>query len=357
MLMFSSHPAGLLPEEKFKKNLEGRRTGLFFLKGENGFTVAVTNYGARIVAIYAAAKNGGLHDVVLGFDSIDNYLNTGEIYHGAIVGRYANRIAKGKFSIDNKTYTLPVNNGPNHLHGGLKGFESVIWEVIVCDSEKISLQYISPDGEQGYPGNLTSTVTYSIKDTSLVIDFEAVTDQPTVVNLTNHAYFNLNGQGEGSVHDHDLMINAEYFTPVDNTLIPTGELRPVEGTPFDFRKFHKIGERVDGEDVQLKTGGGYDHNFVLKTKESDELILAAKAKGDLTGIELEVWTTEPGVQLYTGNFMKGTNTLKYGKKDTIRSGFCLETQHFPDSPNHPEFPSTLLKPGDTYRSSTIFKFG
>jgi aldose 1-epimerase len=354
--MLSNPTAELLPEEKFKKNVEGKRTGLFFLKGEKGFTVAVTNYGARTVAIFAPDKNGNLHDVVLGFDSIDHYLTTDEIYHGAIVGRYANRIANGKFSIDNNTYTLPINNGPNHLHGGLKGFESVVWDVIVCDNEKIRLQYVSPDGEQGYPGNLTSIVTYIVKGTSLEIEFEAVTDKATVVNLTNHAYFNLNGQGEGSIHGHDLMINAEFFTPVDSTLIPSGELKPVEGTPFDFRTFHKIGERVDGNDIQLKTGGGYDHNFVLKTEQSDVLISAAKAVGDQTGIELEVLTTEPGVQLYTGNFMKGTNTLKYGKKDTIRSGFCLETQHFPDSPNHPEFPSTFLMPGDSYRSKTIFKF-
>jgi aldose 1-epimerase len=354
--MLSNPAIELLPEEKFKKNVEGRRTGLFFLKGENGLTVAITNYGARIVALYVTDKDNRIHDVVLGFDSIDGYLSTEEIYHGAVVGRYANRIAGGKFSIDNNSYTLPVNNGSNHLHGGLKGFESVVWDVIVCDKEKIRLQYISPDGEQGYPGNLTSIVTYSLIGATLEIHFQAKTDKATVVNLTNHAYFNLNGQGEGSVHNHDLMIHANYFTPVDHTLIPTGELKPVEGTPFDFRQVHKIGERVDGEDIQLKTGGGYDHNFVLKTKDSPELILAAKAKGDKSGIELEVWTTEPGVQLYTGNFMRGTNTLKYGKKDTLRSGFCLETQHFPDSPNHPEFPSTVLRPGEIYKTKTVFRF-
>lgn len=354
--MPSNPAAALLHEDSFKKIVDGKTTGLFFLEGENDFSVAVTNYGARTVAVFVKAKNGEVYDVVLGFDSIDSYLNTDEIYHGAIVGRYANRIAKGRFSIDGNQFQLPVNNGPNHLHGGLKGFDSVVWDVIFCDKEKITLQYISPDGDQGYPGNLTSTVRYTVKANSLEIVFEATTDRPTVVNLTNHAYFNLNGQGSGSVHDHDLMIHANYFTPVDSTLIPTGELKPVEGTPFDFRKFHKIGERVDRDDIQLKTGGGYDHNFVLKTADSTELISAAKAIGDQSGIEMEVLTTEPGVQLYTGNFMKGTNTLKYGRKDTIRSGFCLETQHFPDSPNQAEFPSTLLKPGESYRSKTVFRF-
>jgi aldose 1-epimerase len=354
--MFSNPPTVLLPENRFKKNLNGKDTGLYFLTGENGFTVAITNYGARIVAIYVAGPDGELRDVVVGFDSIDQYLATDEIYHGAVVGRYANRIARGKFAIGKNEYQLSVNNGPNHLHGGLKGFESVVWNVAGFDKQKIVLEYLSADGEEGYPGNLKTIVTYKVKGTELEIIFEASTDAPTIVNLTNHAYFNLNGQGTGSIRAHELMINANAITPVDETLIPTGVFLQVENTPFDFRLPHKIGERIDRDDPQLKFGGGYDHNFVLEATDASDIELAARARGDESGITLEVWTTEPGLQLYTGNFMKGINTLKYGKKDTLQSAFCLETQHFPDSPNHPAFPSTTLLPGQTFNSTTIFRF-
>jgi aldose 1-epimerase len=351
-----ANPHELLAENRFQKDINNKQTGLYFLEGENGFTVAITNYGARIVSIFVPGKDGNLTDVVLGFDSIDQYLTTDEIYHGAIVGRYANRIAKGKFSIGSNEYQLAVNNGPNHLHGGLKGFDSKVWDVLKSEQSRLVLQYVSPDGEEGYPGTLTTTVSYTVKDTELEIEFQSSTDKETVINLTNHAYFNLNGQGTGSIHDHELMINANAITPVDETLIPTGELRTVLDTPFDFKNAHKIGERIDADDAQLKFGGGYDHNFVLDRLDDSEIVLAARAKGDQSGIVIEVWTTEPGIQLYTGNFMSGKNTLKYGKKDTLRSAFCLETQHFPDSPNHPSFPSTFLKPHKVFHSKTIFRF-
>lgn len=300
-------------------------------------------------------KEGKRTDIVVGFDSLNGYLQAEERYYGAIVGRYANRIAKGRFTLEGKEYTLVTNNGVNHLHGGTKGYQDVVWEVEQASDESLTLKYFSKDGEEGYPGNMNITVRYTLTRTDLVMDYEATTDKTTVFNITNHAYFNLNGQGSGTILNHQLMINADYYTPIDDTSIPTGEIAKVEGTPFDFRTPMPIGSRIEAEDEQLRNGSGYDHNYVLNRTNDHQLTLAARAVGDKSGIVLEVLTTEPGVQLYTGNFMEAHHHIKYGFRDERRSAFCLETQHFPDSPNHPQFPSTVLKPGERFTSQTIFR--
>jgi aldose 1-epimerase len=301
-----------------------------------------------------ADKNGKKDDVVFGYDSLQGYYN-GRAYFGCVAGRYANRIANGQFRLDGKTYDLAKNNGPNSLHGGLKGFDKVVWTA-KQDDGGLTLTYTSKDGEEGYPGNLTVTVMYSLKnDNSLQIDYSAVTDKATLVNVTNHSYFNLEGQGQGDILDHELQFNADGFTPVDSTLIPTGEIRKVAGTPFDFTSPHKIGERInDTSDLQIKYGLGYDHNFVLNG-ETGKMKLAARVKAPISGRIMEVHTTEPGVQFYSGNFLNGSEKGK-GSVYGYRTGFCLETQHFPDSPNQPSFPSAVLKPGEEYRSTTVFKF-
>jgi len=342
-----------MKREDFKAAINGKDTDLFVLKNEK-LEVCITNYGARIVSLKVLKDNHWI-DVVMGFDSIKDYLSKDEIYHGTIVGRYANRIARGQFSIDGKTYALNINNKPNHLHGGPDGFHNQVWEVVNASEKELVLSYLSKDGEEGYPGNLQTMVTYRLSGNELEIHFEAKTDKTTVLNLTNHSYFNLNGQGTSTVLDHTLEIKADHVTPVDETLIPTGELMPVEGTPFDFRAPHTIGERIAEDHIQLAYGGGYDHNYVLN-RNGEGRTLAAKATGDKTGLTMEVYTTEPGIQLYTGNFMKGLNTLKGGYKDDLRTGFCLETQHFPDSPNQAHFPSTFLSPGEVFKSSTSFGF-
>lgn len=339
--------------DMFQTVVKGKTTDLFLLKND-AIQLYITNYGARIAALLVK-KAGQWVDVVMGYDTIQDYLSTNEIYHGTIVGRYANRIAKGKFSLNGSDYTLPINNLPNHLHGGPNGFHDQVWDVVNASGKEIRLTYFSKDGEEGYPGNLETVVTYRLHENEVEVLFEATTDEPTVLNLTNHAYFNLNGQGIGTILDHELEINADHFTPVDETLIPTGELAPVEGTPFDFRKPCRIGERIDDDHMQLKYGGGYDHNYVLNSNGGGRTF-AARARGNQTGLVMEVYTEEPGIQLYTGNFLKGLNTLKGGHKDLLRSGFCLETQHFPDSPNQPKFPTTVLMPGDTFRSATAFRF-
>jgi aldose 1-epimerase len=345
----------LLPvKENFQQIINGQSVNLLYLKAEN-IQVAITNYGARIVSLLVKDKEDEWFDVVIGFDSLKEYLATDEIYHGTIVGRYANRIAKGAFTVNNQTYHLPINNGVNHLHGGPNGFHNVVWTIEKADDASIELSYFSKDGEEGFPGNLDIRVIYTIQSNALQIDFVATCDKDTVINVTNHAYFNLNGQGSGSVEKHQLHINASYFTAIDETLIPTGELLSVANTPFDFTTVKEIGLHINEKHPQLNYGKGYDHNFILD-KNGQALTLAAKAIGDQTGIALEVLTTEPGVQLYTGNFMKGNNRIKQGFRDEYRSGFCLETQHFPDSPNHPNFPSTLLRAGDTFQSTTIFRF-
>ncbi len=330
--------------------------GLYVLTNPNGLEITVTNYGGRIVSVMAPDRNGHYEDVVLGFDNIHDYVNISNNF-GALIGRYGNRIAGGKFTLGEQEYNLPVNNGPNHLHGGPKGFDKRVWKVEEASDNRIVLTYVSEDMEAGYPGRLNVRVIYELgDDNGLRINYFAETDKTTVVNLTNHAYFNLHGAGKGKIPDHELMINADYFTPVDSTMIPTGEIRPVAGTPFDFTEPHLIGERIDSENRQLEYGSGYDHNFVLNHKEPESTILAARLHDPGSGRILEVYTDEPGIQLYTGNFLDGSVTGKHGETYERREAVCLETQHFPDSPNKPEFPSVVLEPGETYTSTCIYKF-
>ena len=351
--------AAPLPDANaFHDTVDGQATALYILKNKN-VTAAITNYGARVVSLIVPDSKGVPTDVALGYDSIGSYIHGPETYFGAIVGRYGNRIAKGQFKVGGKTYTLAKNNGPNSLHGGKKGFGAVVWTAKQLDDHTVELSYLSKDGEEGYPGNLKAKVTYSLTDSNgLKISYEATTDKATVLNLTNHTYFNLNGQGSGTINNHTLRLNAGQYTPVDSTLIPTGKIEAVANTPFDFRTPTAIGARVDNDNIQLKYGKGYDHNFVInRTAGEKGLALAATVQGDLSGIVMNVYTEEPGIQFYGGNFMEGTNKLKNGKKDDHRSAFCLETQHYPDSPNQPSFPSTELKPGQTYQTTTVYQFG
>lgn len=358
-------PAATLPDTAaFKDVVDGQPTALYILKNKNNVSAAITNYGARLVSLIVPDKNGVMTDVVLGYDNIGKYEHQPETYFGAIVGRYGNRIAKGKFKLGGKEYTLATNNGPNSLHGGKKGFGAVIWTGKQLDGQSVELSYTAKDGEEGYPGKLQVKVTYTLTDSNaLTISYLATTDKPTVLNLTNHSYFNLNGQGSGTINNHLLTLNADQFTPVDSTLIPTGKLEPVANTPFDFRTPTAIGTRIEANHIQLKYGKGYDHNFVINSSKGDsikgghKLLNAATVQGDQSGIVMKVMTEEPGIQFYGGNFMDGTNPLKGGKKDAFRTAFCLETQHYPDSPNQPNFPSTELKPGQTYRTTTVYQFG
>jgi aldose 1-epimerase len=349
--------AGNIKKAPFGKTPEGQAVDLYTLSNKKGMEVAITNFGGIVVSVKVADRTGKVADVVLGYDSLDGYVKD-KAYFGAIIGRYGNRIAKGKFSIDGVIYTLAQNNGPNSLHGGAKGFNKMVWaakEVSSKDGAALQLNYLSKDGEEGYPGNLKVQVVYTLTDANEVrIEYTATTDKKTVLNLTNHSYFNLAAQGSGDILSHELMLQADKFTPVDATLIPTGELRDVSGTPFDFRTKTAIGARINNDDEQLKLGNGYDHNFVLR--HSGELGLAARVVEPSSGRVLEVSTTEPGVQFYSGNFLDGSAIGKGGKPITFRTGFCLETQHFPDSPNHPEFPSTLLSPGQRYHTTTVYKF-
>jgi aldose 1-epimerase len=337
----------------FKGTADGQATELYILKNGDA-AAAITNYGARLVSLVVPNISGTPTDVVDGYDNIGNYLHQPETFFGAIVGRYGNRIAKGHFRLDSNTYTLAINNPPNSLHGGKKGFGAVVWTGHQLNDSAVELTYLSKDGEEGYPGNLNVKVTYTLKSgNALRIDYEATTDKPTVVNLTNHAYFNLNGQGNGSIDRHTLQLNADRYTPVDSTLIPTGKIDSVAGTSLDFRRPTFIGNHIgDTGNQQIKFGKGYDHNFVL----NDTVAAAATVTGDSSGIVMKVFTDQPGIQFYSGNFMNGGNPLKAGKKDSHRTAFCLETQHFPDSPNEPSFPSTVLKPGETYRSATTYQF-
>jgi len=349
---------GSVTQQEFGKMPNGESVQLFTLKNKNGIEISITNYGGIITALKTFDDKGLLADIALGFDTLERYLQP-HPYFGAIIGRYGNRIGKARFTLDGVTYTLAKNNGENSLHGGNEGFDKKLWKARPEPGETaqtLVLEYTSPDGEEGYPGTLRTEVRYTLSDDdTLRIDYRATTDKKTVVNLTNHTYFNLAGQGNGDILNHEIEIRASRFTPVDAGLIPTGELRSVEGTPFDFRKPHRIGERIDSKDEQIRRGGGYDHNFVLD-REGEGLSLAARVVEPVAGRALEVWTTEPGVQFYTGNFLDGTITGKGGKVYGRRSGFCLETQHFPDSPNQPSFPSTVLEPGQEYRSTTVWKF-
>lgn len=321
----------------------------------NRLKATITPYGGKVISLWVPDKNGNLGDIVLGYDSASQY-PAGNPYFGALIGRYGNRIGKGQFTLDGTTYQLDTNNGANALHGGPGGFHNVMWDVVEVKSNSIVLAYTSPDGEEGYPGTLQAKVSYTLTDNNeLTIEYEATTDQPTIVNLTHHSFFNLGGEGVGDILNHELQIIADKFTPVDEGLIPTGELKPVAGTPFDFNKPTAIGARIEADDIQLKYGKGYDHNWVLK-REGTGLSLAAVASEPTTGRVMEVWTTEPGLQFYSGNFLNGTEGGKAGKQYQFRTGFCLEAQHFPDSPNKPEFPSTLLRPGQIYLQKTVYKF-
>lgn len=340
----------------FKKTIDEKENDLYVLKNTNGMEVTVINYGARIVSVMVPEKNGELRDVVLGFDSIDGYLNNKTDF-GAAIGRYGNRIAKGKFKLDGVDYQLTINNGENSLHGGVTGFQYQIFDVVQTDSTQIECTYFSEDGDNGYPGSLSVKVVYKLTDDNAIdISYEAETDKPTVVNLTNHSYFNLSGDPNKDVLDHVVCIDASTYTPVNEKMIPTGKIETVVGTPLDFTKAKTIGEGIDADFVQLQLAGGYDHNWIFN-KVGDINTATCKVVHPATGISLEVYTTEPAVQFYTGNFLDGSFTGKKGIVYNKRSGFCLETQHYPDSPNHDNFPSTVLKPGEKYASRCIYKFG
>lgn len=333
---------------------------LYTLSNDNGMTVKVTNYGAIVTSILVPDRDGKMADVALGYDRVESYINAvDKPYFGSIVGRYGNRIAKGEFKLDGETYSLLKNNGENHLHGGAIGFDKVVWDAQYDQAKKqITLSYLAKDKEEGYPGNLKLSATYTLTDdNSIVVDYHATTDKPTPVNVTQHTYFNLKGEGEGTILDHELMLNAQKYTPVDKGLIPTGELPSVSGTPFDFTTAKAIGRDISQDNEQLKFGLGFDHNWVLdKGGNDDALTLAAQVHEPTSGRVMEIHTTEPGIQFYCGNFLDGRLKGKSGKSYVHRGGFCLETQHFPDSPNQPNFPSTILKPGDQYKSQTVFKF-
>lgn len=337
---------------------DGRPVILYTLKNSHGVEVRAMNYGGIIQAIRVPDRKGNFDDVVLGHDTAEGYMPNPP-YLGAIVGRYANRIANGTFTLDGKTYNLPKNDGPNTLHGGTtRTFDKVMWESQpLKDKNGVQFEFLSKDGDEGFPGNLKMKVTYVLTDSNeLVIDYEATTDKATPINVSQHSYFNLKGEGNGDILDHEVMLNADKFTPVDKNLIPTGELRPVKGTPFDFTKPTNIGSRIDENYEQLVLGHGYDHNFIINRKSGEGMTLAARVYEPTTGRVLEVSTTQPAVQFYTGNFLDGTVTGKEGHVYKRRFGFCLETQHYPDSPNHPDFPNTILKPGETFHQKTMFKF-
>lgn len=345
-----------IQKQDWGSDSSGKAVHLFTLRNTNGTEATITDFGGRIVTIKTADRQGNFSDVVLGFDSLDGYLKKNP-FLGALVGRYANRIANGEFQIDGKTYKLAQNNGQNALHGGLRGFDKVVWDSrIISDTQTpaLELQYVSKDGEEGYPGTLTTTVTYSLNEANeLTINYRASTDKKTVLNLTNHSYFDLSGQSAGNILDHQVTIHADRFTPGDSKLIPTGELRDVSGTPFDLRSPQAIGKRIDEDNEQLKAAWGYDHNFVIN---GEGLRLAATVMDPESGRKLDVLTTQPGVQFYTGNHLDGSAVGKGGVAYKYRYGFCLETQHFPDSPNKPEFPSTELNAGQPFHEVTIFRF-
>ena len=345
-----------LHKRDFQKTVDGKKVELFHLTNSKSIEVSVINYGAKIVSLHVRDRNGKWVDVVLGKSTIGDYLNDQEPYFGAICGRTANRIANGQFFLENVEYYLAINNGPNNLHGGIKGFNAVVWDARQVDERTLELTYLSKNGEEGFPGNLQVTVIYRLTDEhSLEISYRATTDQATIINLTNHSYFNLSGEGDPYIGDHTLVINADYFLPTNDVAIPLGRPEEVDDTPFDFRTAHPIGERIDEESTQLIYGNGYDHNFILN-HSGEGLVFCAKAVSPKTGIVMEVFTTEPGVQLYTGNYLDGSFIGKNGHRYPKRSAFCLETQHFPDSIHQPDFPTILLQPEDTFHSKTIYQF-
>ncbi len=353
----SESPQKKILKETFGK-FEGKTVDIYTLSNKNGIKIKITNYGGIVTSIKLPDKNGSIDDVATGCSTLDEYVkNNG--YYGCIAGRYANRIGNGEFTLDNIKYTLPKNNGNNCLHGGVKGFNRVIWDAEPLTGEgfeALKLTYLSKDGEEGFPGNLDVTVTYTLtNDNEFRIDYTATTDKATVVNLTNHTYWNLAGEASGDVLNHELMINADAFTPIDSNSIPTGEIRPVENTPMDFRKAKKIGKDIEADYDQLKLCRGYDHNYVLNKNENSDMNMAAAVYEPASGRYIEVYTTEPGVQFYSANFLFD-NTGKSGKGYAPRHAFCLETQHYPDSPNKPEFPSVVLRPGEIYKTATVHKF-
>ena len=345
----------LIPAANFQTIVDQKKVDLFTLKNKTGMIAQITNFGGRIVALWVVDKSGNYEDIVLGYDSLKNYFSSNENYYGPIVGRYGNRIAKGKFTLNEKEYTLALNNGVNTLHGGLKGFSNVVWDAKQIDTQTLELTYLSKDMEEGYPGNLDVKVIYHLSDDNgLKIEYFATTDKPTPVNLTNHAFFNLHGAGNGSINNHLLQVMADRYTPIDSTMIPLGTIDAVEGTPFDFRKPIAIGERINADNIQIKNGYGYDINFVLNN--SDNIHLAARVTEPVSGRVLEVFTNEPGLQFYSGNFQKGKDKGKNGKTYEYREAFCLETQHYPDSPNQKIYPNTILEPGNKYYSVCVYKF-
>jgi aldose 1-epimerase len=344
-----------LKKADFATEVEGKPVALYVLKNKNGLEACITNYGGRWVSMMTPDKNGKLTDVVLGYDKIDDYLASAGNF-GGLIGRYGNRIAHASFTLDSIAYALPANNNGHTLHGGPQGYHTRVWDARQIDDQRLELSYLSEDGEAGFPGTLQVKVVYTLTDDNAVdISYEATTDKPTVVNLTHHSYFNLSGQLGSPITGQLIQINADAYTPVDETLIPTGTLDPVEGTPMDLRSLVPIGAHIDDDFEQLAKGGGYDHNWVLNT-QGDLNALAAKALSEESGIVLEVYTNEPGVQFYTGNAMSGADIGKQGITYPRRGAFCLETQHYPDSPNQPAFPSTVVLPGQTYQSRCIYKF-
>jgi aldose 1-epimerase len=349
-------PVGDITKQPFGNTPDGRPVDLYTLRNSKGAEARIMTYGGIVVSLKMPDKYSKFGDVVLGCDNLDGYLKPTP-YFGALVGRYGNRIAKGKFTLDGKTYTLATNDGPNHLHGGIKGFDKVVWQGKKLASKlgsALELTYLSKDGEEGYPGNLKVTAVYTLtEDNALRVDFTATTDKNTVANLTHHSYFNLAGKGD--ILNHEVYMNADRFTPVDSTLITTGELTPVDGTPFDFRKPTTIGARIGQDNEQLKFGKGYDHNWVIN-KPMGKLGLMARVCEPTSGRVMEVWSDEPGLQFYSGNFLDGTITGKGGWVYQFRNAFCMEPQHYPDSPNHPNFPSVELKPGQVFKNTIIYRF-
>jgi aldose 1-epimerase len=352
-------PAATLQKSDFGKTADGTVVALYTLKNSKGMEAKIITYGGAIVSLTTPDRKGAMGDIVLGYDTLADYF-AGKSYFGALIGRYGNRIAKGKFTLEGKSYNVPVNNGDNALHGGIRGFDKRVWTARELPGGALELTYKSKDGEEGYPGNLTATVTYTLTDDNrLRLHYVAVTDKPTVVNLTNHSYFNLKGAGDGDILGHLVTLNADQFLPVDAGLIPTGELRLVDGTPFDFRHPRTPGERIAQSDEQLKLGKGYDHNWLLNRPDMNPGMLSLAARVEETGVSgrvMEIYTDQPGIQFYTGNFLDGTDKGKGGKIYNQHAGFCFETQHYPDSPNHPKFPSTELKPGQKYDTITEWRF-
>lgn len=348
----------MIDADNFKTTESGKPVDLYTLESKNGLVMQVTNFGAHVVSLWVPDRDGRYDDVVLGHKSLDEYIDyRGERFIGCVVGRYANRIANGQFTLDGITYNVPKNNNGQSLHGGLKGLDQVVWNVDSVGKDMIRFSYLSPDGEEGYPGNLALTMTYRLTDDGAFrIDYVAMTDKPTFVNLSNHSFFNLKGEGKGTINDHLLTIYADSITPVNEVLIPTGELMAVEGTPFDFRKPTLIGQRVNENDPQLKNASGYDHNWVLRKSGEGGVELAATVYEPQSGRVLEVFTDQPGLQFYGGNFFDGTGDGKYGDTFNYREALALESQKFPDSPNHPQFPSTLLRPGEVYTHTCIYQF-